>query len=59
MKLPVPTISMGALASDITRHLSTPKPDEATMRRLFATTAPDQPTQKLMTRLWTMVKTGR
>lgn len=34
-------------------------PDEATMSRLFATTAPDQPTQKLMTRLWTMVKTGR
>ena len=33
-------------------------PDEATMRRLFAVTAPDQPTQKLMTRLWTMVKTG-
>ena len=33
-------------------------PDAATMSRLFAVTAPDQSTQKLMTRLWTMVKTG-
>jgi putrescine transport system substrate-binding protein len=34
-------------------------PDDKTMLRLFAVTAPDQPTQKLITRLWTMVKTGR
>ena len=34
-------------------------PGEATMRRLFEVTAPDQPTQKLITRLWTSVKTGR
>lgn len=34
-------------------------PSEATMRRLFTVTAPDQATQKLMTRLWTTVKTGR
>lgn len=33
-------------------------PDVATMERLFVVTAPDQPTQKLMTRLWTLVKTG-
>ena len=33
-------------------------PDPETMARLFAVTAPDQATQKLMTRLWTMVKTG-
>lgn len=33
-------------------------PDPETMKRLFAVTAPDQATQKLMTRLWTMVKTG-
>ncbi len=34
-------------------------PSEATMRRLFTVTTPDQPTQKFITRLWTMVKTGR
>jgi len=34
-------------------------PNEATMRRLFTVTTPDQPTQKFITRLWTMVKTGR
>ncbi|MCC3247050.1 polyamine ABC transporter substrate-binding protein [Methylocystis sp. WRRC1] len=34
-------------------------PNEATMRRLFTVTAADQPAQKLMTRLWTMVKTGK
>ena len=34
MKLPVPTTSTGARASAITRHLSTPKPEEATMRTL-------------------------
>ena len=34
-------------------------PNDATMRRLFTVTAPDQATQKLMTRLWTTVKTGR
>ncbi|GAA0568385.1 hypothetical protein GCM10009416_03080 [Craurococcus roseus] len=28
----MPTVSIGALASAITRHLSTPKPDDATMR---------------------------
>ncbi len=34
-------------------------PNEATMRRLFTVTAPDQAQQKLITRLWTTVKTGR
>ena len=31
MKLPVPTTSIGAFASAITRHLATEKPDEATI----------------------------
>lgn len=34
-------------------------PNETTMRRLFTVTASDQATQKLATRLWTTVKTGR
>ena len=34
-------------------------PDEATMKRLYAVTAPDQGTQKMVTREWTRVKTGR
>ncbi len=34
-------------------------PDEATMNRLFAVTAPDLPTQRILTRAWTHVKTGR
>ncbi len=34
-------------------------PSEATMRRLFTVTTADQQKQKLITRLWTMVKTGR
>jgi putrescine transport system substrate-binding protein len=34
-------------------------PAEATMKRLFTVTAPDQSLQKLVTRLWTLVKTGR
>ena len=34
MKLPVPTTSIGALASAITRHLSTPKPEDTTIRTL-------------------------
>ena len=34
MKLPVPTTSIGALASAMTRHLVTPKPEEATIRTL-------------------------
>lgn len=34
-------------------------PSEATMRRLFTVTTPNQPEQKFITRLWTMVKTGR
>lgn len=34
-------------------------PNETTMRRLFTVSSADQPAQKLMTRLWTMVKTGR
>ncbi len=34
-------------------------PSEATMGRLFTVTTPTQPEQKLMTRLWTLVKTGR
>ena len=34
-------------------------PDAATMKRLFTVTAPDQPIQKIVTREWTRVKTGR
>lgn len=34
-------------------------PDAATMKRLFTVTAPDQPLQKVVTREWTRVKTGR
>jgi putrescine transport system substrate-binding protein len=34
-------------------------PDEATMKRLFTVTAPDQAFQKIVTREWTRVKTGR
>lgn len=34
-------------------------PDAATMKRLFTVTAPDQPVQKIVTREWTRVKTGR
>jgi putrescine transport system substrate-binding protein len=34
-------------------------PTEATMKRLFTVTAPDQPLQKIVTREWTRVKTGR
>jgi putrescine transport system substrate-binding protein len=29
------------------------------MRRLFTVTAPDQAVQKMITRMWTTVKTGR
>src|SRR4051812_36898082 len=34
-------------------------PDEATFRRLFTNTAYDEKTQRIVTRLWTRVKTGR
>jgi putrescine transport system substrate-binding protein len=34
-------------------------PDAETMRRLYTVTPPTQPEQKLITRLWTTVKTGR
>jgi len=34
-------------------------PDEATFKRLFTNTAYDERSQKLVTRLWTRVKTGR
>jgi putrescine transport system substrate-binding protein len=34
-------------------------PADATMRRLFTVTTPNQPEQKLITRLWTTVKTGK
>ena len=34
-------------------------PSDLTMRRLFTVAAPDQATQKLITRMWTTVKTGR
>ncbi len=34
-------------------------PDDATMRRLYTITAPDQKTQRLMNRLWTRIKTGK
>ena len=34
-------------------------PDDAAMKRLFTVTAPDQAFQKIVTREWTRVKTGR
>jgi putrescine transport system substrate-binding protein len=34
-------------------------PDASTMKRLFTVTAPELPTQKIVTREWTRVKTGR
>jgi putrescine transport system substrate-binding protein len=34
-------------------------PDAATMASLYIITAHDQPTQRILTRLWTKVKTGR
>ncbi len=34
-------------------------PDEATFRRLFTNTAYDDRTQRVVTRLWTRVRTGR
>ena len=34
-------------------------PDEATFKRLFTNTAYDDRAQRLITRLWTRVKTGR
>jgi putrescine transport system substrate-binding protein len=34
-------------------------PNDLTMRRLFTVRAPDQATQKMITRMWTTVKTGR
>jgi putrescine transport system substrate-binding protein len=34
-------------------------PDEATLKRLFVITARDAPTQRIINRLWTRVKTGR
>ena len=34
-------------------------PDDATLKRLFVIRAHDQPTQRLINRLWTRVKTGR
>jgi putrescine transport system substrate-binding protein len=34
-------------------------PDEATFKRLFTNTAYDERAQRLVTRLWTRVKTGR
>jgi putrescine transport system substrate-binding protein len=34
-------------------------PDQTIMKRLFTVTAPDQPIQKIVTREWTRVKTGR
>jgi putrescine transport system substrate-binding protein len=34
-------------------------PDAATMATLYTITAHDQPTQRLMNRLWTRIKTGR
>ena len=34
-------------------------PDEATMKKLFVITARDAPTQRVINRLWTKVKTGR
>src|ERR1700694_2693975 len=47
MKLPVPTTSIGAFVSAMTRHFSTPKPDETTIRALgkapLAQTPPHPP----------------
>ncbi|MDB5590843.1 polyamine ABC transporter substrate-binding protein [Enterovirga sp.] len=34
-------------------------PDEATMARLFTNTAYDEATQRIVTRLWTRIRTGR
>ncbi|MFL5141443.1 MAG: spermidine/putrescine ABC transporter substrate-binding protein PotF, partial [Microvirga sp.] len=34
-------------------------PDEATFRRLFTNTAYDERSQRIVTRAWTRVKTGR
>jgi putrescine transport system substrate-binding protein len=34
-------------------------PDEATFKRLFTNTAYDERSQRILTRLWTRVKTGR
>jgi putrescine transport system substrate-binding protein len=34
-------------------------PDAATMKSLYVITAPDPKTQRLLTRLWTRIKTGR
>ena len=34
-------------------------PDEATFKRLFTNTAYDERAQRIVTRLWTRVKTGR
>lgn len=34
-------------------------PNDLTMKRLFTVSAPDQTVQKLITRMWTTVKTGR
>lgn len=34
-------------------------PDQTMMKRLFTVSAPDQPAQKIITREWTRVKTGR
>src|ERR1700716_4443747 len=34
-------------------------PDEATLRKMFVITARDAPTQRVINRLWTRVKTGR
>ena len=34
-------------------------PDQATFARLFTNTAPDEKTQKVVTRQWTRVKTGK
>jgi putrescine transport system substrate-binding protein len=34
-------------------------PDEATFARLFTNTAYDERTQRLVTRIWTRVRTGR
>jgi putrescine transport system substrate-binding protein len=34
-------------------------PDAATMERLYTISAKDQPTQRLINRLWTRIKTGR
>ncbi len=34
-------------------------PDEATQKKLFVIQARDAPTQRVINRLWTRVKTGR